>query len=78
MESQPQTARTTGSLGEGKVCLDHPTSKPLYGSIEALRQGFPKIRGTFLVVPIIRLIVFWGLYWCPLVLGNCQAASCLL
>ena len=23
--------------------------------------GFPKIRGTFLGVPIIRTIVFWGL-----------------
>ena len=26
--------------------------------------------GTFLGVPIIRTIVFWGLYWGPLVLGN--------
>ena len=25
--------------------------------------GFPKIRITFLGVPIIRTIVFWGLYW---------------
>ena len=32
--------------------------------------GFPKIRGTFLRVPIIRNIVFWGLYWGPLLLGN--------
>ena len=24
--------------------------------------GFPKIRGTILGVPIIRIIVFWGLY----------------
>ena len=31
---------------------------------------FPKIRGTFLGVPIIRIIVFWGLCWGPLVLGN--------
>ena len=31
---------------------------------------FPKIRGTFLGVPIIRTIVFWGLYWGPLILGN--------
>ena len=30
----------------------------------------PKIRGTFLGVPIIRTIVFWGLYWGPLSLGN--------
>ena len=26
---------------------------------------FPKIRGTILGVPIIRTIVFWGLYWGP-------------
>ena len=27
---------------------------------------FPKIRGTFLGVPIIRNIVYWGLHWGPL------------
>ena len=27
--------------------------------------GFPKIRGTFLGVPIIRTIVFGSLYWGP-------------
>ena len=32
--------------------------------------GFPKIRGTFLGVPMIRILVFWGLRWGPLVLGN--------
>ena len=33
-------------------------------------RHFPKIRGTLLGVPIIRTIVFWGLYWGPLILGN--------
>ena len=33
---------------------------------------FPKIRGTFVVVPIIRIIVFWGLPWGPPILGNYQ------
>ena len=33
---------------------------------------FPKIRGTFLGVPIIRTIVYWGLFWGPLILGNFQ------
>ena len=28
--------------------------------------GFPKIRGTLLKIPIIRTIVFRGLYWVPL------------
>ena len=32
--------------------------------------GFPKIRATCLGVPIIRTIVFWGLYWGLLILGN--------
>ena len=32
--------------------------------------GFPKIRGTFLGVPIIRIIISWGLDWGPLILAN--------
>ena len=35
-----------------------------------LYGGFPRIIGTFLGAPIIRTIVFWGLYWGPLILGN--------
>ena len=31
---------------------------------------FPKIRGTLLGVPVIRTIVFWGLYWGSPILGN--------
>ena len=29
-----------------------------------------KIRGTFLGIPIVRTIIFWGLYWGPPILGN--------
>ena len=36
------------------------------------KWGFPKIRGTILGVPIIRTIVFGGLYWGPPFLGNYQ------
>ena len=32
--------------------------------------GFPKIWGTLLGVPIVRTIVYWGLYWGSLILGN--------
>ena len=32
--------------------------------------GFPKIKATFLGIPIIRILVFWGLYWGPPILGN--------
>ena len=41
------------------------------GGVESLENssrgiwGFPKIRGTLLGVPIIRTIVFWGLYSGP-------------
>ena len=30
-------------------------------------RGFPKIRGTILRVPRIRIMVFWGLNWGPLI-----------
>ena len=33
-------------------------------------MGFPKMRGTILEIPIIRIIVFGCLYWGPLILGN--------
>ena len=47
-----------------------PLSKP--PEPEALQGarfiwGFPKIRGIILGVPIIRTIVFWGLYWGSLI-----------
>ena len=32
--------------------------------------GFPKIRGTILVVPIIMNLVFWVLYWGPPYFGK--------
>ena len=35
-------------------------------------RGISKIRGTFLGVPIILFIVFWGLYWGSPILGNYQ------
>ena len=50
----------------------------LYRGLQGL--GFPKIRGTFLGVPIIRTVVFWGLYWGPPILGNYHikaAVDCL-
>ena len=35
--------------------------------------GFPKFRGTIMgVAPKVRTIVFWGLYWGPLIVGNYQ------
>ena len=37
--------------------------------------GFSKIKGTIVGVPIIRTIVFWGLYWSPLNLGNYRVSG---
>ena len=34
--------------------------------------GVPKIRDTILAVLILRITVFWGLYWVPHILGNCR------
>ena len=45
-------------------------SKSTRKFFDASHVGFPKIRGTFLGVPIIRTIVYWGLYWGPFILGN--------
>ena len=36
------------------------------------KWGFPKIRGTILGVPRIRIRIYWGLYWGTPILGNCQ------
>ena len=33
-------------------------------------MGVSQIRATILGVPKIRIIVFWGLYWGPPLLGN--------
>ena len=34
--------------------------------------GFANIRGTLLGVSIVRIVVFWGLYWGLLMKGNCH------
>ena len=40
--------------------------------VDVFKWGLPKMRGTFLGVPIIRTIVFWGLYWGLPILGIYQ------
>ena len=66
--AQPQ------SLPEASV--EHPQSLPecRRDLLESclIKWGFPKIRGTILGVPIIRTILYWGLYWVPPILGNYQ------
>ena len=43
---------------------DHDLASTL-GVVYDPTWGFPKIGGTLLGVPIIRIIVFWGLHWDP-------------
>ena len=43
-----------------------PESRSFFG----IMWGVSKLRGTLLGVPIIRIIVYWGLYWGPLIQGN--------
>ena len=52
-----------------KAHIDSSSSKPQTLNPRPTWQ-FPEIIGTFLEVPIIRNIVYWGLYWGPLILGN--------
>ena len=40
--------------------------------------GSPTIRGTFLGVPILRTLVFWGLYWGPPIWGNYPVSNHLI
>ena len=37
---------------------------------QSLTWEFPKIRGTFLGLPIMRTIIYLGLYWGPPILGK--------
>ena len=67
-------------MGLGSKLIDH--AHELCGNLAQFRTGsllgiwefamweIPKIRATFLGVPIRRIIVFWGLYWGPLIMGN--------
>ena len=52
---------------EGMLSGQYEYIKPIW--------GFPKIRGTILGVPTIRTVVFWGLYWGSLILGNYHILS---
>ena len=43
--------------------------------INKAKWGLPKIRGPFLVVPIIGITVYWGPYWGPLILQKLLNSS---
>ena len=58
--SEGQCLRSTRpGFSNGEVCKNLCRSKRMW--------GFPKIRGTFLGVPILSIIVYGGLYWGPLI-----------
>ena len=48
------------ALGQVQVALD---ARHIPACLRIWR--FPKIRGTFSGVPIMRIILFWGLCWGP-------------
>ena len=57
-----------------QVPSNHPTSdapNELQAALcDTSCEGFPKLSGTFLGVPRIRTVVFWGPDWVPAILGN--------
>ena len=56
------------SLARDQTKSPGPAREPQ--QLEKTSGGFPKLGSTFLGVPIIRIIIYWGLYWGPLILGN--------
>ena len=60
----------SGLRGTGFLIMGDHTSCPLL----LLHGGFPKLGVPSLGVPIIKIIVYWGLYWGPLILGNYHIA----
>ena len=66
----PNTNFNAGALQNDSRVLDPAPSAPA-----AKKGGIPKIKGTILEVPIIRTIIFWGLFWGPPILGKYQSPN---
>ena len=62
-QGRAAAATLVGAAKVSKMTAGTHLAEYKYGSF--LKLGVP-----FLGVPIIRTIVFWGLYWGPLILGN--------
>ena len=54
-------------LGDARRWLPKVGAPPIHIFIGG---GGPKIGGALSGVPKIRIIVYWGLYWGPLIQGN--------
>ena len=67
LDPKPQTLRSKPPTSSSKI-----QTLNLKFLIQNLNGGFRKIRGTFSGVPIKRTVIFWGLCWGPLTLGNYQ------
>ena len=65
---------TDGVVGNGKIGVCD-IGKRRVGADDAGVWEFPKKLCTCLGVPMIRTLVFWGLYWGPLILGNYHIAN---
>ena len=57
-----QTNQPKNDLGGFPKLVIISNPKGLGVSLNSLIWGFPKMRGTLLGVPRIRIFVFWGLY----------------
>ena len=80
IESRPQTLASSQSRCSCRVSGLKSQKGHVFRLLEKVlgprvRWGFPKIRGTLLGVPIIRTIVFLGLYWGSPILGNQRVAD---
>ena len=56
-----------GSLALAEGCAWTDPSGLLLTRSLSPKWGFPKIGGTLSGFPILRIIVYWGLYWGPLI-----------
>ena len=48
------------------IFRSHPVAAAFLSFPDRHKWGFPKIRGPYLGVLMIRILVFWGLFWVPL------------
>ena len=55
-----------------ETTVRHHGSGSTSSSVGAWRGGGPQTRGTFSGVSITRIVVSRGLYWVPLIWGNCH------
>ena len=69
-EPEAVASRSGVARGSFSAHSDNSNSNQILVPLQTPIWGFPKISGTLLGVPIIRTIVYWGLYWGSPYLGK--------